>query len=177
MAEQSTSRANEHRSRPCKRDLTHPAQAWGSQRERQAAPESWGRGGSSSWASSGKQPLLAAQAVRGLNRPRSVPRTAWGWAQGSSSGEVMVSLHMMLLLEAEVFLFLCPEQLNASSLSRRGGCMSPTPETILLLCDIWMRRASSCIISICRGGCCHLPALLGTVGDAQGSSTRGIHPA
>lgn len=50
------------------------------------------------------------------------------------------------------------------------------PETILLLYDIWMRRASSCIISICQGGCCHLPDLLGTVGDDQGLSTRGIHP-
>jgi len=51
------------------------------------------------------------------------------------------------------------------------------PEMILLLCDIWMRRASSRPISICPGGCCHLSALLGTVGDAQGSSAWGIHPA
>lgn len=65
VLEQSTSWANEHRSLPCKRDLTHPAQAWGIQREPQAARASGGRGGSSSWAGSGEQPLLTVEAVRG----------------------------------------------------------------------------------------------------------------
>ena len=78
VPEESTSWPNEHRSLPCKRDLTHPAQAWGIQRERQAAPVSWGHRGSSSWAGTGKQPLLTTGAMRGLNQPCSVPRTAWG---------------------------------------------------------------------------------------------------
>lgn len=84
VSEQSTSRANEHRCLPRKRDLTYPAQAWGIQREQQAAPASWGCRGSSSWASTRKQPLLTAEAMRGLNRSCSVPRTAWGLASGAT---------------------------------------------------------------------------------------------
>lgn len=96
MPEQSTSWDNEHRSLPCKHDLTHPAQAWGIQRERQAALASWGHRGSSSWASLGKQLLLTAEAMQGLNQPCSLPRMAWGWRAepwGSSSGEVTAWLH------------------------------------------------------------------------------------
>lgn len=116
VPEQSTSRANEHRSLPRKRDLTRSAQAWGIQQERQAAPASWGRRGSSSWASTRKQPLLTAEAMRGLNQSCSVPRTACGgWRvepRGSSNGEVTIWLHKVspwFLLEAEFFVSSCSQ--------------------------------------------------------------------
>lgn len=86
---QSNSQDNEHRSLPCKQDLTHPAQAWGIQQEllgagdtagvaaglapRAAAPDTRGHGRI--------QPaLLAARDGAGEGRHRAVPIGSHGLA-------------------------------------------------------------------------------------------------